>query len=67
MEKRLGLSWVWTVAFGVLSLVAAVFAVMQPPITLAAIIGLIAGFAIISGVTLLMGAFRLSAIERAIP
>jgi len=67
MEKKLGLSWGWTVAFGALSLVAAVFALMQPPITLAAIIGLIAGFAIISGVMLLMGAFRLSAIERAIP
>ena len=67
MEKKLGLSWVWTVGFGVLALVAAVFALMQPPLTLAAIIGLIAGFAIVSGVMLLMGAFRLSAIERAIP
>jgi uncharacterized membrane protein HdeD (DUF308 family) len=66
MEKKLGLSWAWTVAFGVLSLVAAAFALMQPPITLAAIIGLIAGFAIVSGVMILRGAFRLSAIERAI-
>jgi len=40
---------------------------MQPPVTLAAIIGLIGGFALVSGVLLLIGAFRLSAIARAIP
>jgi uncharacterized membrane protein HdeD (DUF308 family) len=67
MEKKLGLSWAWTVAFGVLSILAGALALMQPPITLAAIIGLIAGFAIVSGVILLMGAFRLSAIQRVIP
>jgi hypothetical protein len=33
---------------------------MAPPATLAAIMGLIAGFALISGVTHLMGAFMLS-------
>jgi uncharacterized membrane protein HdeD (DUF308 family) len=66
MEKRMGLSWGWTVAFGVLSILAAVFALMQPPITLAAIMGLIAGFAIVSGIVLLMGAYRLSAIKSAI-
>ena len=67
MEKRLGMSWGWTVAFGVLSIIAAVFALMQPPITLAAILGLIAGFAIVSGIVLLIGALRLRAIKRAIP
>ena len=67
MEKKLGLSWGWTVAFGVLSILAGGFALMQPPVTLAAIIGLIGGFALVSGVLLLIGAFRLSAIARAIP
>jgi hypothetical protein len=33
---------------------------MNPPVTLAAIMGLIAGFAIVSGVVLLLGAFRLA-------
>ena len=66
MEKKLGISWGWTVAFGALSILAGAFALMQPPITLAAILGLIAGFAIVSGVMLLMGAFRLSAIRSAI-
>jgi len=60
VERNLGLSWAWTLAFGVLSIVAAVFALMSPPATLAAIMGLIAGFAIVSGAVQLMAAFKLS-------
>jgi len=64
VERRLGVSWGWTMAFGVLSIVAGVFAFMSPPVTLAAIIGLIAGFAIVSGIMLLVGAFRLSSAKQ---
>ena len=60
MERRMGVSWGWTLSFGILSVVAGAFALMSPPVTLAAIIGLIAGFAIVSGLVLLVGAFRLS-------
>jgi uncharacterized membrane protein HdeD (DUF308 family) len=60
VERSLGLSWGWMLAFGVLSIVAGVFAIMVPPATLAAIMGLIAGFALVSGAVLLMGAFKLS-------
>jgi uncharacterized membrane protein HdeD (DUF308 family) len=42
------------------SIVTGVLALMSPPTTLAAIMGLIAGFAIVSGIVLLIGAFRLS-------
>ncbi len=63
-EKRLGLHWGWTAAFGVLSVVASVFALLSPPVTLAAIMGLIAGFAIVAGVALLMGAFKLRSLVR---
>jgi uncharacterized membrane protein HdeD (DUF308 family) len=66
LERRMGVSWGWTLAFGILSIVAGVFAFMSPPATLAAIMGLIAGFAIISGVFLLMGAFRLSSVKQEI-
>src|SRR3954469_5258884 len=59
MERRMGVSWGWTLSFGILSVVAGAFALMSPPVTLAAIIGLISGFAIVSGVVLLVGAFRL--------
>jgi len=60
MERQMGLSWGWTLAFGILAVVAGVFAIMAPPVTLAAIMGLIAGFGLVSGVVLLIGAFRLS-------
>jgi uncharacterized membrane protein HdeD (DUF308 family) len=66
LERRMGVSWGWTLAFGILSIVAGVFAFMSPPATLAAIMGLIAGFAIISGVFLLIGAFRLSSVKQEI-
>jgi len=59
LEKRLGVQWGWTAAFGVLSVVASGFALLSPPVTLAAIMGLIAGFAIVAGVALLVGAFKL--------
>ena len=49
-------------AFGVLSLVASVFALLSPPATLAAIMGLIAGFAVVSGIALIIGAFKLRSI-----
>ena len=65
-ERRLGLFWGWSLAFGILSIGAGVLAIMNPPVTLAAIMGLIAGFALISGVLLLIGAFRLSAAKAVI-
>jgi len=61
-QKNLGLPWGWTAAFGVLSILAGVFAVFAPPVTLAAIMGLIAGFALVSGVALIVGAFKLRSV-----
>lgn len=58
-EYRLGLSWGWTLVLGLVAIAAAVFAFMSPPTTLAAIMGLIAGFALVSGTVLLIGAFRI--------
>ena len=58
-KKRLGLSWGWTLAWGLVAIAASVFAFMSPPATLAAIMGLIAGFALVSGTVLLIGAFRI--------
>jgi uncharacterized membrane protein HdeD (DUF308 family) len=62
LERRMGVQWGWPMAFGVLSVVASVFALLAPPVTLAAIMGLIAGFAVVSGVALIMGAFKLRSI-----
>ena len=62
MQKNMGMPWGWTVAFGVLSVIAGVFALLAPPVTLAAIMGLIAGFALVSGVAFIVGAFKLRSV-----
>lgn len=59
-ERRLNVPWGWTLAFGIVSILAGVVAIMSPPTTLVAMLGLIAGFAIVSGMVLLIGAFRLT-------
>jgi len=65
-QKRAGLPWGWVFTFGVVSVVASIAAWISPPTTLAAIMGLISGFAIISGIVLLIGAFRLKSMEEEI-
>ena len=57
-EKNLGVPWGWTAVFGVLAVVAGVFALIAPPATLAAIMGLIAAYGLISGVFFIVGAFK---------
>lgn len=63
MERRLGMGWGWTLAFGIVAIAAGVLAIMNPPATLAAIMGLIAGFALVSGAVLVTTAFALSALK----
>jgi uncharacterized membrane protein HdeD (DUF308 family) len=60
MERRMGLPWVWSAVFGALSALAGVYAIAAPPVTLAAIMGLMSGFAIIAGIVLLIGFFKLT-------
>lgn len=61
-QRSLGVQWGWTAAFGVLSVVASAFALLAPPVTLAAIMGLIGAFALVSGAALIMGAFKLRSV-----
>jgi uncharacterized membrane protein HdeD (DUF308 family) len=64
-ERRMGVPWAWTLAFGVLSALAGLYAIVVPPVTLAVIMGLMAGFALVGGIVLLIGFFKLtSARER---
>src|SRR5262249_34873485 len=65
-QKRLGMSSAWTFIFGVVGIIAAVAALMNPPATLAAVMGLISGFALLSGIALLIGAFRLKSLESSV-
>ena len=63
VERQMGVSWGWTLAIGILSIICGVLAIMNPPTTLAALMGLIAGFAIVAGVVQLIAAYRLSSFK----
>jgi len=65
-ERQLGLPWGWTLAYGIVSVATAVLAFANPPATLVAIMSLIAGFAIVSGVVLLVGAYKLASVKDAV-
>lgn len=59
MQKKLGVQWGWTMAFGVLSVIAGGFALVSPPVTLAALMGVLAAFSIVGGIALIVGAFKI--------
>jgi uncharacterized membrane protein HdeD (DUF308 family) len=63
LQRSAHLPWGWTMALGVLSVVAGVYALVYQPATLAAIMGLIAGFGIVGGIFLLIGATRLKSAQ----
>jgi uncharacterized membrane protein HdeD (DUF308 family) len=60
-ERRMGTPWVWTLLFGILSALAGLYAIAVPNLTLTVIMGLMAGFAIVGGIILLVGFFKLTA------
>jgi uncharacterized membrane protein HdeD (DUF308 family) len=63
--RKLSIDWGWTFAWGLFSAATGVVALAYPLATLAAVMSLIAAFAIIGGSALLVGAFRLrSAAQR---
>ena len=57
-ERRAGMSWGWTMVWGILAIATAVIAFGNPPATLATLMALIAAFAIVGGVVLLTAAIR---------
>jgi uncharacterized membrane protein HdeD (DUF308 family) len=58
-ERSAGLSWGWTMTWGILGVAAGIAAFAYPPATLAALMAFISVFAIAGGVVLLVGAYRL--------
>jgi len=70
-ERSIGLSWGWTMAFALVAIAGGVFAFMNPAATLATLLGVLAGFAIFSGVLLLIAASRMISVQqdvkRAVP
>ena len=63
-ERRLGISWGWTMILGVLTIVAGALAYMYPQITLASLIGVIGAFGIVSGGVMLVAAAKLQSVQR---
>jgi uncharacterized membrane protein HdeD (DUF308 family) len=59
--KHAEISWFWTCMWGVLSLLASVVALMNPPATLAAILEFLAIFSFFYGSALLVTAWRIRA------
>ena len=62
-ERRLGVSWGWTLFFSVVALAGGLFAVAAPAITISSLITLIAIFGIVGGVALLVGAGRMQSLQ----
>ncbi len=60
-ERQMHAAWGWPLAFGILSVLAGIYGIVVPRVTLAVILALIATFAIIGGILLLVGFFRLGA------
>jgi uncharacterized membrane protein HdeD (DUF308 family) len=58
-ERRASLPWGWTMTWGILGVVVAIVAFATPPVTLAALMGLLSAFGIIGGIVLFVGAYKL--------
>lgn len=64
-ERRIGIPWGWTGFFGIVSVLAGLYAFFFPPATLAVIMGLLAGLAIVGGCAQLLGAYALGRLRTA--
>ncbi len=63
-EKKAGVSWGWTMTFGILALVAGVLAVLYPGITLAGLMGTLAAVGVVGGIAMLIGAGKMQSFEQ---
>jgi uncharacterized membrane protein HdeD (DUF308 family) len=63
-ERSAGVAWGWTMAFAVVAIAGGLFAFMNPGATLASLIGVLAGFAIFSGVLLIVAANRMVSVQQ---
>jgi uncharacterized membrane protein HdeD (DUF308 family) len=64
-ERKIGMPWGWTAFFGVVGVLAGVYALFFPPGTLAVIMGLLAGLAFVGGFAQLFGAYALGKVGTA--
>jgi len=62
-ERKFGVSWGWMMALGLVAVAAGVVAYMYPQVTLAWLLALIATYGIVSGVIMLMAAWKLQSFQ----
>jgi uncharacterized membrane protein HdeD (DUF308 family) len=65
-ERKFGVTWGWTMAFGVIAVAGGILAYMYPQVTLAWLLALIATYGIITGIVMLIGAWKLQSFERSV-
>ena len=63
VERRVGVSWGWMMAFGLLAIVGGVLAFVNPAATLVSLLGLIAAYGIVGGIVLLIAAGKMQSLE----
>ncbi len=62
-ERRVGVSWGWTMAFGILAIVGGAIAFVYPAVTLVSLLGVLSAYGIIGGILLLVGAGKMQSLE----
>ena len=62
-ERRAGEKWGWTMAWGIIAIIAGILSLAYPGVTLAWLIGLIATFGIVGGIAMLIGASTMHNVE----
>jgi uncharacterized membrane protein HdeD (DUF308 family) len=63
VERRVGVTWGWTMAFGLLAIVGGALAFVNPVVTLVSLLGVLAAYGIIGGIFLLIGAGKMQSLE----
>ena len=62
-ERRVGVAWGWTMAFGILAVVGGAIAFVYPAITLVSLLGVLSAYGIVGGIILLIGAGKMQSLE----
>jgi uncharacterized membrane protein HdeD (DUF308 family) len=62
-EKKAELPWGWTLTSGIIAIAFGILAIVYPAITLVALMGVLAAFGIIGGITMLVAAGKMQSFE----
>lgn len=62
-ERKVELPWGWTLTSGIIAIAFGILAIIYPAITLAALMGVLAGFGVIGGITMLIAAGKMQSFE----